>query len=218
MEIFLALFVAAAVSLAWDLFSDLWGARSGPAEIPQSLETEMSEYDIQKIQETQNLIQECFCIDGQTVVDSLAAMSNLDRIKAAEEFAKKLAVLYDLDIRIDVNIDDPSACGAYYWGEKMIRLNLVELMVDGKSPDFAPHIMNFIDTVIHEERHAVQHRALMEPGFWGIDEETQGRWAWNLEHYIRPEVDVEGYAKQPIESDAFTFANLVIQGVRISNE
>ena len=213
----LALILATAVKLAWDFFSDLWGARSGPAEIPQSLEAEMSSYDIQKIQETQNLVQECFCRDGQTVADSLAAMSNLDRIKAAEEFAKKLAVLYGLDIQIDVNIDDPSACGAYFWGEKAIRLNLVELMVDGKSPDFAPHIMNFIDTVIHEERHAVQHRALMEPGFWEIDEETRGRWAWNLEHYIRPEVDVEGYVKQPIERDAFTFANLVIQGVVMNN-
>lgn len=214
-EILIPILAALAIDLVWDFFAQLWEPRSGPRELPQSLAAEMREYDYRKIEETGQLADECFCRNGESVTESLRGMSNLDRIKAAEEFAVRLSQLYGLDIQVDVEVDDPRACGAYNWREKKVSFNLVELMVPGDSPDFEAHVANFIDTVIHEERHAVQHRALLEPGFWNIPEDVRSRWADNLQHYIKPEVDAWGYRMQPIENDAFTFANLSMQRVRM---
>lgn len=218
LEVMIALLAASAIRIVVDFVVQLWGARSGPKELPESLQADMSEYDKEKIEETQHLVEDCFCRDGKSVTDSIGGMSNLERIKTAEEFAVKLSELYGLDIKIDVNVDDPRACGAYNWADKKVCFNLVELMVDADHPDFKAHVENFIDTVIHEERHAVQHRAMTEPGFWNVTESVRGEWAYNLENYIRPEVDARGYRLQPIENDAFTFANLSMQGVRMSNE
>ncbi len=216
-EVLLAVAAGMVMEVVYTFIEELWGARSEPKEIPLALQSEMSTYDEKMIGETQRLVESVFCQEGKSVVESVKEMSNLERIKKAEEFAKELAKLYGLDIEIDVTVAPPEMCGGYYWNNKKACFNLVELMMDANAPNFDKHIANFIDTVIHEERHAVQHQSILENGFWEIDEAHSRAWAGNMQegNYIRPEVDVRGYRLQPIENDAFTFANLVMEGVTI---
>lgn len=98
------------------------------------------------------------------------------------------------------------------------NFNIVELMWRGDDEQFEARIRNFIDTIVHEERHAVQHRVIREPGFWQIDEERRTAWARNTpppnKRYIRASVDIRRYRTQPVERDAFTFADLALRGVQ----
>lgn len=185
-----------------------WGQRS----LPEAAQVEMSETDQQMIQESQQLIQECF---GENATETLRAASNIERINLMNEFAQRLAQLYDLDIDVDVVIQNANNQGAYNWGTKKAVFNIILLTVDADSPHFEACVRETLDTIIHELRHAVQHKAIEQDGYWNVSEERRGAWANNMApgNYIRASVDYKGYVKQPIEADSATFAAQVLQGV-----
>lgn len=200
------------VELVFQGIFALWQCLGKPKEMPVADQVEMSEKDKQKIDETQQLIQECF---GENVVENLKNASNKERIALMAEFAEKLAELYDLDIEVDVTISDAQNCGFYNWQEKKAKFNILLLTIDSSNEHFEYCVREVMDTIIHELRHAVQHKAILEEGFWEIEDERRAEWANNMTegNYIRPEVDMKGYVNQPIEADASTFAGLVMNGV-----
>lgn len=214
------LLTAAAVGLlagaVYGFLESLWGTPSNTQSLPLSLTAEMSDHDRAMADRSRELIRECFCRDGNHVMDSIRQMNANERLEAARVFSDRLAQLNGLDnIKIsffqDNNIEN---CGSYNDETKTASFNIVELMWDGSDAAFEARISNFIDTIVHEQRHAVQMRAIREKGFWQIDDERRAQWANNLPpRYISPKMDIRGYRMQPLESDAFTYAAMVLRGV-----
>lgn len=180
--------------------------------MPQSIQAELSETDRMMARKTQDLLHEQF---GDDISAGVKAMSNMERLQAANQFANDLARMYGLDIGIDVMAGDIGHCGFYDRMNRKARFNIVELWSDNDDPQFDAHIQNFFDTIIHELRHAVQHKAVEEPGFWEVDEQRRKAWEDNYAPgaYISGDVDIRGYMLQPVENDAFTFASIAMEGV-----
>lgn len=214
-ELLLRVAAAAAVGFLCSIFESIWEARSRSQSLPLSLEAELSEYDVEMADRSRELIRECFCAEGSNVVDSIRQMNAEERLTAAQDFAERLAALNGLDIDITFFQDnDIRDCGGYHAGTNTASFNIVELMWDGEHEAFEARILNFLDTIVHEQRHAVQIRAIREKGFWQVDDERRVSWANNLPPlYIRPSVDARAYRTQPVERDAFTYAELVLRGV-----
>lgn len=188
---------------------ELWGQR----KLPETAQAELSDFDKEKIRETQELLRECF---GEDVTECIRKANNKDRIVLMADFAEKLAYEYGLDIDVDVTVNNVHNCGSYDWKQRKAVFNIALLMVDGNNEHFEYCVHETIDTIIHELRHAVQHHTIENAGFWSVDEVRRNSWANNMlpGNYIRPEVDMRGYAAQPIEKDAVTFASLVMKGVK----
>lgn len=188
---------------------DMWGSRT----LPESAQAELSDTDKEKIEETKDLIQQCF---GDDVIERIRRSSNKERINLMVDFADRLAKEYGLDIDVDVTVNNVTNCGAYDWKLKKAEFNIALLMMDGGNEHFEYCVRETIDTIVHELRHAVQHQAIEGRGFWNVDEERKTLWGNNMlpGNYIGGEVDLRRYASQPIEKDAFTFTALVMEGVK----
>lgn len=194
------------------LVSFLQGTFGRQRAMPETIKAELSDKDKEMAQQTKDLIHEQF---GENVSDSIRAMSNMDRLQAANRFANDLAQLYGLDIEIDVVAQDATQCGYYDWSSGKAVFNIVELWISNDDPDFDAHIQNFFDTIVHELRHAVQRKAVTEPGFWDVEEERRQKWDENFQpgNYVRADVNIRGYMEQPLENDAYTYAAYVMEGV-----
>lgn len=74
-----------------------------------------------------------------------------------------------------------------------------------------------IDTIYHEGRHAFQHAAITNPTKYGITSEQAQIWQNNFNHYLSSsKFGYERYYNQPVELDAFGFADYVIGNGGIS--
>lgn len=180
--------------------------------MPEHTKAPLSEIDEIKANETKNLIREKF---GNNVTETIRGMSNIERLKAADDFAKSLSELYGLDIKIDVN-SQSDIYGYYNFQNKQATFSVLDLWVDNEDKNFDKHIQNFFDTVVHELRHAVQYDAVHgNNDIWMVDEERRQAWEDNFKpgHYINPDVNARGYFYQPVENDAYTFAAYVVEGV-----
>ena len=203
LEILLATMVAGIVI---NFFRNLWGSQSAP---PRLLEATLSETDEKMCEKTRELIQEVF---GENVVESVKAMDSLKRLEKANEFANRLVKAYGLETEVTFYGENRNDCGGYNFRENKIYLNVADLFIRDEE-HFAEYLLNFFDTIIHELRHAVQHKAVLQEGFWEVDEDTRLLWADNIAHYHSPKVDIKAYVTQPIEMDARTFAARSMKGV-----
>ena len=187
--------------------------RWGPQKLPQASCAQMSETDQAQIEATRELVRKCF---GEDVVERLQKASNKERIDLMARFAEELARQYELDIEVDVTVSKVEECGAYNWKERKAVFNIALLMVDGKNEHFDYCVRETLDTIVHELRHAVQHRAVEQPGFWNVEESRRLAWAKNMTpgNYISPKANIRAYAAQPIEKDAVTFAAMVMGEVK----
>lgn len=181
-------------------------------KMTEQSKAEMSDTDKLKALQTRELIQQYF---GDDIVYKMKMASNKERIDLMSEFAEALSKEYGLDIQVDVTVSDARSCGAYYWKDKKAVFNIALLMADADNPQFEYCVRETIDTIIHELRHAVQHKAIQEEGFWEVSEERRIEWAHNMkpENYIRAEVNQRRYVSQPVERDAYTFAALAMEGI-----
>ena len=192
-----------------DAVCELFHNREQP-ELPQEYLVDFNEFENKKISASRTIIKQCF---GDNIVDCFKNASNIDRIHMADNFAKRLAREYGLDITIDIAVDDAKAFGYYNEEKKKAVFNIVLIASDKANENFDYCVRETIDTIIHELRHAVQYHAINNPGFWNISDEHLNSWRNNRKNYIRPEVDLKSYASQPIEKDAFSFASAVMKGL-----
>ncbi len=95
-------------------------------------------------------------------------------------------------------------CGLHNFEQKTILLN--RQLLD------SPY--DIIHTELHEIRHAIQHDAIAHPDKYEFDAETLEKWAYNIEHYTRPELDYETYVTQPIELDAELWASEMLHDIK----
>lgn len=99
---------------------------------------------------------------------------------------------------------DNSTVGFYREADQGIALNELFLTSDN---DFV--LRTIINTVIHECKHAMQWDAVSGRNSHGYSQDLIEVWKQNFADYISPEESDEGYAKQPVEWDASSFAESV---------
>lgn len=179
--------------------------------MPEKLKTELSETDKKKAEETAALIHDKF---GEDIVATVAAAGEEQRVEMMADFTKELAVLYGLDIDIDITATEDDSWGQFNAEENKVVFNFAALMTDATQEDFKNVVFEIIDTIVHELRHAVQHKAISDPNFWDIGKKRAKIWNANMRNYIRAGVDPKGHSIQPVEADAATFANQVMNEVK----
>lgn len=191
----------ACAAVQW--FRDLWGTK---VNAPASLCTaEMSTTDQEMQEETKHILKEVF---GENIAESIQSLDAAQRIVKAEEFIEKLKDAYGLDVEVEFYGENRSHCGFYNSKLNTLNLNVADLL--SKNMDCS---YEFINTIIHELRHAVQWKAIQEDGFWNTDKATRINWMNNFANYIQYGIDPKGYAQQPVEVDAVTFVDGCLKGV-----
>ena len=212
-EVLVGLAIAAVAGVivgAIESLLEFWGDSH---TMPEHMQAELSEHDEGMVLETKLVIEDSF---GDSVVETLRNASNKERVRLMAEFAEELVKRYGLDIDVDITVSQIENCGQYNWQKRKAEFNIAALMLDGNHEHFEYCVRETLDTIIHELRHAVQHKAIRDEGFWNVEDERRMRWAENMlkGNYIRPEVNFRAYCGQPIEADAATFAARVMEGVR----
>ena len=190
-----------------------WGKRN--RQMPETLQVELGETDREMIQKTQELMREVY---GEDIVKRYAEANTRERINLTYEFADQLAKLYGVDVDIDVFMKEPKngqpyTMGGYLDSKHALVLNIYLMDINKEHELFETVVRETIVTVIHEMRHAVQHKAIEQPGFWNIDDVRRAMWARNFENYVADGVDFETYQRQSVEADAFTFAAEAMKGM-----
>ena len=146
---------------------------------------------------------ESHCKPGLNLHDTLTQQTPEERLDFIEAVASDLAQRSGLQIEpIDYFESERLRFGYFSPSENRIRINATLIASDN-----IYMVEEQIYTIVHETMHAIQHHAveqeLATPGSSGFDPQLVCDWAKNFLHYIRPEVDPEGYRNQPLERDAY---------------
>lgn len=187
--------------------AELWGKKNkAPAHLIQA---NMSHTDIKMALKTQEIIKRNF---GGNLTERVMAMDSVERMEAARDFTQSLIREYGLSTQAEFFGDARERSGYYSYEENKIYINVADLLVNDEAV-LTERLLEFLDTIIHELRHAVQYEAIHKEGFWDADEAKRLTWAYNMANYIPLKENPSSYAKQPIEEDARTFAAQCLEGV-----
>lgn len=108
----------------------------------------------------------------------------------------------DAKLRFDPTMA-PKELGNFNPANNTIKLNSNYL----ENPD----CKDLLNTLLHESRHAFQHRCVKHPESCDVSPKVIEAWKENQKHYIRPEDDFVAYENQTIEKDANDFADSVMK-------
>ena len=126
------------------------------------------------------------------------------RCEIAYQFYDSIKQEMDIDAKLSF---DPTMArkelGCYNPINNTIKLNANYL----ETPD----CKDLMNTLLHESRHAFQHRCVKHPESCDVSPKVIEEWKDNQKHYIRPEDDFVAYENQPIEKDANEFADSVMK-------
>jgi len=132
-------------------------------------------------------------------------MDSSERSDALNTLAMSAAEAFRTEIHGVKYFTGPPGKRGYYCGDGYLYLN-DDVLSDPKNR------IDAVDTIFHEGRHAFQDRAVLDNISCSIDIKTAGTWRSNMPpNYIRHEVNPARYFTQPIEADAFSFAEYVIK-------
>ncbi len=210
--VYVALAVAAVITLTIDWLTEE-GVRpdndpvgSGKLIDPAVL----SEQDHRIAQQTGEAIRQCF---GGQLSEQIPQMSAQQRVDATKQLIDQLAALYHISITAVNLVKMPqNECGSYNPQTGVITLNSIYLMTNN-----IDCIREFLDTIVHELRHAIQISILSGNDFWETSPEVMESWLHNLvprSHYISPKRNIKRYAMQPVERDATVFAYYSLKEVQ----
>ena len=171
--------------------------------------------DTQYVEQSRRVLFESF--GSEQPIDALLNMGAEERLIAVKKLLEDLKVLYDVpDLQIELYYDKKNyrLCGGYSHTGNIIGINIFYLMTDNRGA-----IKEFLDTIFHEFRHAVQWKILQaadENGYkWFNGHDPAVRFASGLvSDYISFNEDPEGYYNQFVEVDAREIALYVLEGVQ----
>jgi hypothetical protein len=157
----------------------------------------------------------------QQAVEALGSMENLDpavwdslgpdeRLETMQNIEDTMAEIQGrppVTVVIDDTLDSNTFGG---WNGETIAVNASHL--DSDMP-----VDEFIDTIIHEGRHAYQDYAVDNQGFIS-NTDLVNSWAENRDNYLTPEqYGQEIYTTQPIEADAWGYATTIRDSLIANN-
>ena len=165
-------------------------------------------------QQDQELANECqhyldvVLPNGLTGV--LEPMSDQERLDFVKNLVNELSNLMSVNIsRVDyfspTSLQEAGTMGVFLSDENTIYLNAM-FLINLEEPKFTE---NMVRTILHELKHARQYAAIEDNTVFGYSQEILEVWRYNLAYYIRPEQCDEAYRKQPVEADAYGWANLI---------
>ena len=125
-----------------------------------------------------------------------------DRLTMATEFYDEVKQNMGIDAELSFVPMGNTEEGGYKPHSNTIELNsnLLE----------RPDCSGLLNTILHESRHAFQMRAIEHPESVSVAPETISTWCDNFQNDISPELDYEEYRKQPVEADAFAYADGIV--------
>ena len=128
-----------------------------------------------------------------------------DRKEYVKEFVLKLADTMGVELEgVLVEDDMPDKTLGLFQDQGYVSINAVIMEADPE---------RILMTIVHELRHGVQYQScLAGKDHWGFSTETKAIWYYNWNHYINEPYSI--YVLQPLEYDANTFANAVIQSYK----
>lgn len=138
--------------------------------------------------------------------DKFAETGMESRMEIANNFYESIKYEMGVTAKLKFKPMESTTCGSYNAGTNTIEINSSMYLNN-------PNCSGLLNTILHETRHAFQHRAVNNPDSVSIDNTTINTWRDNFAHYIPPSFDLEAYRRQPVEDDAFSYANnIIIEG------
>lgn len=136
---------------------------------------------------------------------------NCDEKKdALNTLAQDAGRAFRTEIHGVIFFDGPPSSRGYYNGDGYLYINS-DCLTDPNNR------LDAIDTIFHEGRHAFQRAAIQNPSRFGISSAQAQQWQYNFNHYLSSShFGYERYYNQPVEADAFSFADFVIRNGGIS--
>jgi hypothetical protein len=160
------------------------------------------------MEETADCINRLF---NDAVIDTIKSMSAEERLRASDTLISELCRIYQIQLdSIEYFTSNSGIMGAYCRSENKISLNIQYLLCNNGEA-----IREYIDTIVHELRHALQWNILEDKVDWEISEERKKEWAENFINYIPCRKGIKLYFMQPVELDAFAFAAGSMKGVKL---
>lgn len=139
---------------------------------------------------------------NEGLFDDYAESGLNDRMKIATSFFNEVSEAMGIDTDFNFIPMPYGMEGGYNPATNSIELNINSLE--------NPNCTSLFNTILHESRHAFQHRAVDNPESVSVDNNTIESWRQNFENYISPWLDYEAYREQPVESDAFDYADKIL--------
>jgi uncharacterized protein YukE len=160
--------------------------------------------------------------EGQTNQQVQAASATLGEIEEIDPAIwqslspnERLEVLQDIEDRMaaiqgrtpSTVIAEPMTANTYgYYNEGIIAINNSNLSSDMP-------VNEFLDTILHESRHAYQDYAIHNPEVV-VDPEVVESWEENWNNYMSADIyGYEAYYNQPIEVDARNYAEAILNNL-----
>lgn len=200
-----------------DIFDEDMGERTGtggplPYERIEALscdaKVEFTDIDREKadiaVREIQGLL-------GENPVERLNSMDAKSRLEAAKELHIRLCTGFSLNLGLEMGESDKGCAGYYCDGRKALWVDYRYLL--SVKPGY---IAKYLDTVIHEFRHAMQHCFIEDSAYNGVDGNYRERMAVSLHPsvYVKFDENPELYYKQLCERDARAYAKMVLQQLK----
>lgn len=148
---------------------------------------------------------------GNNPVERLNSMDAKSRMEAAEKLHIRLCTAFSLDLGLEMGESDEGCAGYYCNSKKVLWVDYRYLLSD--KPEY---IADYLDTVIHEFRHAMQHCFIEDSIYNGVDGVYRERMAVSLHPsvYVMFYENPELYYNQLCERDARAYAEMVLQQLK----
>ena len=151
---------------------------------------------------------------GNDPVQALSAMNAKERAKAAQEIHRALCSAFSIDIKLQMGTSYEGICGEYRYKSRVLWVDYRYLMSTNSGD-----IEEYLDTVFHEFRHAMQMLFSENRQYNGVSEEYSKKMASGLHEnvYVSYFENPELYYKQLCERDARKFAERFIARLKGGN-
>lgn len=187
----------------------------------KKIEKTKYEYNPEQIDVTlaHNLTQELVSLDAVRNLSSGTIDQRVDFVE--NTLVPKILGTMDIDSSVSFNWyqDENSSLGYYSENTQSLNININILSNINQSTDTIANrqVLILINTIVHECKHARQWDEIEGRKNHGYSEDLKQKWLENMYNYISSEESDEGYMKQPVELDAWEFADRVISDGLLDN-
>ena len=138
---------------------------------------------------------------NEGIIEEYVGAGLEDRMRIASSFYNEVSDAMGIDADFSFVPMPYLMEGGYNPSNNSIELNINSLE--------NPNCASLFNTILHESRHAFQHKAVANPYSVSVDNNIIETWRQNFDNYISPWLDYEAYREQPVENDAFDYADSI---------
>ena len=189
------------------------------SDVVNSDEIDVSDNTV--ISDNGNDFQEETDLQVEVAVESLSGVEELspeswevldsnERLNTLQNVENQMAEIQERPALEVISQDLPDTVFGGYNGQN--------ICINGNHLEGSQPVDEMFDTIVHEGRHAYQDYAIENPGVVN-DNSITNAWAENRGNYLSAELyGQEIYQSQPLENDAWTYAEDIKNGVYANRE